>query len=76
MMVPPRMVAPQLDTDLPSSNATLIKGLGVGGIKRKPMLGNPLLSKRQRHGDASSPASRLLPRSSHTRYRSMSPRLR
>jgi hypothetical protein len=46
------------------------------GSKRKPVLGNTPPSKRQRHGEASSPASKPLPRSSRMRHHAMSPRSR
>jgi hypothetical protein len=42
---------------------------GGGGSKRKPLLGSPLLSKRQCHDKASSSACKPLPRSNCTHHR-------
>jgi hypothetical protein len=46
------------------------------GIRRKLTLSSPPPSKRQQHGEASSPARKPLPQFNHTRRRNMSPHLR
>jgi hypothetical protein len=72
MTVPPWTAAAWMDTDLPVEQ----RYTHQGGSKCKPMLSGPSPSKRQRHSEASSPASKPLPRSSRTRHRDTSPRLR
>jgi hypothetical protein len=71
-MVQPWMVVLWPNTGLPFEQCCTHHG----GSKRKPTLRIPLPSKRQRHSEARSSASQLLPQSSRMRCHGTSPRSR
>jgi hypothetical protein len=72
MMVPPQTVAPWAKVGLPSERGHTRHG----GSRCKLTLDSSSLSKKQRHGEASSPASELLLWFNCKRCRSVSPHTR